>query len=145
MSSYTKETYSELCEFLGLIGTKYTSKIPPKLLELFETNKSEKYIPHINPYIPIKEQGIKEDTLTIIALLNLKYWCKEEEKQRLKSIYIQNEKEYQKMLEEKYDSSNIFQSKERINNQKTTNMLMHIETIPFYKKIWIKIKQFLTK
>lgn len=146
MSSYTKETYSEICEFLGLIGTKYTSKIPKKLLELFETNKSEKYIPHINPYIPIKEQGIKEDTLTIIALLNLKYWCKEEkEKQRLKNIYIQNEKEYQKMLEEKYDSSNIFQSKEKINNKKTNSMLMRIERIPFYKKIWIKIKRFFKK
>lgn len=146
MSSYTKETYSEICEFLGLIGTKYTSKIPPKLLELFEANKSERYVPHINPHIPIKEQGIKEDTLTIIALLNLKYWCKEEkEKQRLKKVYIQNEKEYQKILEEKYDSSNIFQSKERINNKKTTNMLMRIETIPFHKKIWIKIKYFFKK
>ncbi len=146
MSIYTKETYSEICEFLGLIGTKYTSKIPKKLLELFEDNKSEKYIPHINPHMPIKEQSINEDTLTMIALLNFKYWCKDEkERQRLKNIYIENEKAYQKMLEEKYDSSNIFKSKENMNNKKINNMLMRIENIPFYKKMWIKIKQFFKK
>ena len=146
LSIYTKETYSEICEFLGLIGTKYTSKIPNKLLKLFEDNKSEEYIPHINPHISIKEQSINEDTLTIIALLNLKYWCKDEkERQRLKSIYIENEKAYRKMLEEKYDSSDIFKSKESINNKNTSNMLMCIESIPFHKKIWIKIKQFFKK
>jgi len=51
--------------------------------------------------------------LAIIALLNLRYWCKNEaEKKRLQTIYAQNEKEYQDMLYEKYNPNNIFKKDE---------------------------------
>ena len=51
--------------------------------------------------------------MAIIALLNLQYWCKdEEEKKRLQEIYAQNEKEYQDMLYEKYNPNDIFKKKE---------------------------------
>ncbi len=99
MNTYTKETYSEICEFLRLIGNKYVNKIPSKLLQLFEKNQSNDYIPHINPNIPIKEQSLNEDTLAIIALLNLKYWCNDkDERNRLKGIYKSNEYIYQEKL-----------------------------------------------
>lgn len=145
MSTYTKETYSEICEFLGLLGNKYVDKIPSKLLELFENNKSKKYVPHINSNIPIKEQRLSENTLAIIALLNLKYWCKDEdEKQMLKGIYRENEKKYQNLMREKYNLSNVFKAEEKIviNNEiPNNNMLIKFENVPFYKKMWLKIKQ----
>ena len=102
MTTYAKQTYSELCEFLDLLGNQYKSKIPTKLLELFETNRSNDYTPHINPNVPIKEQNLMSDTLALIALLNLKYWCTDtNEIERLKSVYNQNENLYKKELEEK--------------------------------------------
>lgn len=112
LSAYTKETYSEICEFLGLLGNKYIVKIPSKLLQLFEKNKSENYIPHIDPNIPIKDQSLHEDTLTMIAILNLKYWCEDEnEIKRLKEIYKNNEDLYQEELKEKYSNDNLFKNR----------------------------------
>lgn len=121
MNTYTKETYSEICEFLGLIGNKYVSKIPSKLVQLFEENQSKDYIPHINPNIPIKEQSLKEDTLAIIALLNLIYWCEDEDEiNRLKEIYRSKENIYQEKLKEQFNTNNIFKNKQ--SKPKKTNM-----------------------
>lgn len=143
MSIYTKEIYSEVCEFLDLAGSKYVNKIPSKLLQLFKENRSNDYIPHINPNIPIKEQLLNEDTLAVIALLNLKYWCNDEnEINRLKEIYINNECIYREKLKKQFNSNNIFKDKQNKNEKiNTTGMIEHT-TIPIYKKCinWIKRK-----
>lgn len=141
MSTYTKETYSEICEFLGLLGTKYVCKIPSKLLQLFENNKSENYTSHINPNIPIKEQSLNEDTLTLIAILNLKYWCEDEnERQRLTTIYKNNEDLYQEELKERFNSNNIFKSKTKEYEIVNTTEMIEYKPLPFYKKWVNKIK-----
>lgn len=146
MATYTKETYSEICEFLGLLGNKYVSEIPRDLLKLFEKNKSKDYIPHINPNIPVKEQKLNEDTLTIIALLNLKYWCKDKcEIERLKTVYKNNEEIYQSKLKEQFNYDCIF--KNRTKEYKPTNVtaIAEYKPLPFYKK-WINmIKQKIRK
>jgi len=142
VSTYSRETYSEVCEFLGLLGNKYTNKIPNKLLRLFENNKSEKYVPHIDPDISIKEQNLNEDTLTIIAILNLKYWCKDEEEiKRLKTIYKNNEDKYQKKLEKTVNSNDIFKNKrETIEIAETTEMIKY-KPLTFYEKIILRLKK----
>lgn len=136
MRKYTKETYSEICEFLELIGDKYVSMIPTQLLQAFEKNKSEHYIPHINPNIPVDEQSLNKDTLTIIALLNLKYWCKDkQELERLKSVYKNNEEVYQNKLREKYNYDNIFKNRLKEHKQYEIIEFVDNKTFPFYKKI----------
>lgn len=143
MSNYAKESYSEICEFLGLIGNKYVSKIPSKLLQLFENNKSKDYIQHINPNIPIKDQSLNENTLTMIAMLNLKYWCEDEKEiQRLKAVYENNENLYQEELIEKFNPTNVFKKEKEYEKVNTTEMVEY-KPLPFYKK-WInKIKDIL--
>lgn len=143
MSTYTKETYSEICEFLGLIGNKYVNKIPSKLLQLFEENQSNDYIPHINPSIPITEQSLNEDTLVIIAVLNLKYWCDDEDEiNRLKEIYKSNERIYQEKLKEQFNPNNIFKDKQNKYEKINTTEMIEYRTIPIYKRCinWIKRK-----
>ena len=96
VSINTRQAYSEVDEFLGLISNEHRNKIPKKLREFFREEKDTNYIKGINPNVPIKNQKLKEETLGIIALLNLQYWCKDEtEKKRLQTIYAQNEKEHQ--------------------------------------------------
>ena len=128
MTTYTKEVYSELYEFLGLIDYKYVKKIPSKLLRFFEENRSESYIPHIKPDIPVKEQSFNEGTLAIIALLNLKYWCEDEnEIRRLKQVYKNNEDRYQEKLREKFDYSNIFEKRNKNNTSENKEMVEYKE------------------
>ena len=139
MSTYTKETYSEVCEFLGLLGAYYISKLPNKLVELCEENKSEEYVPHIKTNIPIKDQSLSEDTLAIIAVLNLQYWCEDEnEIKRLKEVYKKNEEEYQRTLQEKYNSDDIFKNKRKQYEPTNTTEMVEYKSLPFYKR-WINI------
>lgn len=146
MGIYTKEAYAEVNEIIKLLGIKYSGKIPSELIEFFEKEKekAKDYIFTINPNIPIKEQNLKEETLAIIAFLNLKYWCEDEnEKQRLKEVYKKNEEKYQIMLQEKYNPDNLFKKKVDKTNTESSNtetQMICYKPLPFYKKIINKIR-----
>lgn len=111
----TKQAYSEIDELLSLLDEKTRNEVPSKLRDFFKKEKDNNYHKGINPDTPIKEQNLKNETLALIALLNLQYWCKDEnEKERLKHVYANNEKKYQEELREKYSPNNIFKKN---NNQ----------------------------
>lgn len=144
MNSNTKDAYGEICEFLDLLGDNYKNKIPNEMLRLFEENKSNNYIPHINPNIPIKEQKLEEKTLAIISILYLKYWCEDEnEKEKLQKIYVNNEIKYQNELKEKYETE-IFKDKKVRKNSKSIE-LVEYKKISVFEKFIILIKRFLRK
>ena len=74
----------------------------------------------------------------IIALLNLQYWCEDEnEKQRLKEVYAKNEKIYQEMLQVSFNPDDIFKKK----NNNTENQQERIENTQIieYKESFIKM------
>lgn len=132
----TKQAYAEIDEFLELLDEQTRNEVPIKLRQLFKEEKDKEYHKQINLDIPIKEQNLKSETLALIALLNLQYWCKDEnEKERLKQVYSNNENKYQKELEEKYSVDNIFK------NNKETVALVEVKEEKWYKKIIL----FLTK
>lgn len=139
VSIKTRQAYSEIDEFLGLLSEEQRNEIPKKLRDFFKEEKDTEYIKNIDKDIPIKDQNLKEETLAIIALLNLQYWCKdEEEKKRLQAIYSQNEKEYQDMLYEKYNPNDIFKKKEEPvienNIKQEENMQMIEYKEPIFKR-----------
>ena len=141
-----RQAYSEIDEFLGFLSDVQRNKIPQKLREFFKEEKDPNYKKGISSNVPIKNQNLKEETLGIIALLNLQYWCEnEQEKDRLKEVYSQNEKKYQELLREQYNPEDIFKKRtinienkqEKIEN---TQMVEYKET--FIKRIINKIKSF---
>lgn len=143
LSINTRQAYSEIDEFLGLITKEERDEIPKKLRNFFREEKDTSYHKNINSNIPIEEQNLKEETLAIIALLNLQYWCKDEnEKQRLQQIYANNENKYQEELREKYNPDNIFKKNDDNENFPSNNELYENTTLPievkkekFYEKI----------
>lgn len=92
MQSTLEEAYCEVGQILNLLGKSYTQKIPPKVMQLFEQNKLARQKANINI------QEISRNALIIISILNLKYWATNEEKEKLKAIYNQNEIEYQNKI-----------------------------------------------
>ena len=93
----------------------------------------------------MKNQNLKEETLGIIALLNLQYWCEDEhEKQRLKEVYAKNEKVYQEMLQVAFNPDDIFKRKTTSveEQEKTENNQMIEYKEPIIKKIVNKILKF---
>ena len=143
VSIRTRQAYSEIDEFLGLLSEEQRNKIPQKLREFFKEEKDGNYEKRIDPKEPIKNQNLKEETLGIIALLNLQYWCEyETEKQRLKEVYAKNEKVYQEMLQVAFNPDDIFKKRTQpVENEQVENTTMVVYKESFFKKIIGKLKK----
>lgn len=137
--------YSEIIEILNNIEEKYKEKLPNKLIDFFKENSAKNYEEHILKNISLNEQKLQKETIDILAMLTLNYWCNsEEEKAELMSMYSDNELKYQEELREKYNPDNLFKNKTRIQENIQENVeekqLVVIDDKPWYKKIFEKIK-----
>lgn len=148
VSIKTKQAYSEIDEFLNLLDEEQRNKIPKKLRAFFKEEKDNSYHKNIDANIEIEKQNLKEETLALIAFLNLQYLCdNKEEKERLQQIYAQNERVYQEMLHEKYDPTTIFKKKNEVLEEKGNVVEDNLKLVeykePIFKKIINKILNFL--
>ena len=153
LSINTRQAYSEVDEFLGLVTEEEKNQIPKKLRDFFREERDINYHKKINPNIPIKEQNLKEETLAIIALLMIQYWYKDEsKKQKLLKVLDENERKYQEELREKYNPDNIFKNKndnntfdEAVPENEEISVEMQIVEYkePIFKRIVNKILEFL--
>lgn len=146
ISQTTRQAYSEIDEFLSLLTDEKREQIPVKLREFFKEEKDKNYTKGIKLDIPVKEQNFKEETLAIIAWLNLEYWCQdEEEKERLRKIYDNNEKIYKEMLQVEFKPDDVFKKKnvviENENNEQVAPVSMVEYKESVFKKILNRIKQ----
>ena len=108
----TKEIYSEVFSVLNLLGDDYIKKLPTKLYSMIKEEKLNTYNPKYVAEKTLVEQNIKKESLSMIALFHLNYWCtSEEEKENLKKIFENNERKYQEELTNKYNPNNIFKNK----------------------------------
>ncbi len=132
-----RQAYSEVDTFLEMVSPEEREKIPQKLRDIFREEKDNSYKKIINADIPIIEQNLKEETLSIIALLNLQYWCEaESEKERLRNIYNENERKYQDEIREKYNPDNLFKSK---TSNIETEQIDNVSMIEYKESIFVKI------
>lgn len=114
MSDKIRKAYSEVYEILQLLDDEFVDKVPKKFMEFIEKEKDNDYIPNIKPNVSLEEQELLEDTINILAMLKLDYWCENEaEKQELLDILNKNEIEYQQELREKYNPDNLFKNKNK--------------------------------
>lgn len=141
MNKSTMEAYAEIDAVLSLMDNKYLDEIPSKFIELFSKEKSKDYIKEIVADKPLKEQNLKEETLSILAVLNYNYWCKDKvHKEELLELYSENERKYQDELREKYNPDNIFKNhigKNKIEENIVENKIALVE---YEESIFIKFK-----
>ena len=149
MTSNRMEAYVEVIEILKHMDKQYVEKVPLKLRDFFESNCSKEYKFDVDLSIPLNEQKLKEKTLDILAMLNINFWCESEEhKKELISLYSENDRKYQEKLRGKYNLENIFQSKntlEKITENEQEAALINVCSVPWYKKIFNKIKDFFSR
>lgn len=141
------KAYAEVDEILALMESEYIEKIPKKMREMFKKERPNDYNPLIQIDIPLEEQKLQRKTFAILAMLNLNYWCEdEEEKQELIKIYAENDIKREEELREKYNPDNIFKNRKDI-QQIENNSLSIIEYREkrFLQKIIIFIKRFFKK
>ena len=139
MENELLKAYAEVDKVLSFMENKYVEKIPKKMREMFKNEKLEGYNPSINPKVPLDEQDLQRKTLSILAMLNLNYWCEsEEEKQELISLYAENDRKREDELREKYNPDNLFKKKD-IEVEETTDSTESKELIEYKKENFFKM------
>ena len=143
--------YAEIDEILNLSEDKYREKVPEKVRTFFKEEKMVDYTPTIDVNIPLIQQNLKRETIVLLAILNLNYWCDtSEEKQEILDELSMNEKEKQKLLE-KYNQDNLFKNKK--NRDISTDNIAESQNISMleykkqgiFKRILDKITKFFKK
>ena len=138
--------YAELSEILKMMEPKEVNKIPKKLLEVIEKEKSNTYIPNYSSKIELNSQNIKKETLAMIALLYINYWCEDEnEKKEYLKLIEENEQKYRQQIREKTDIKYITRTQKIEKNNVPEQELAVVKNKSFIKNVIEKIKSFLKK
>lgn len=153
ISKSARQAYSEVLAFLDVIDESLVQKVPQKLIEFFQKEKDKDYIKIFNPNVSIATQGVLEETLALIAFLNLKYWCDTpEEKERLMKIYRENEERYIQLEKQRYEENSIFTSSTKRNDKQQfeeakiqSNEIVTYKRESFIDNIINKIKSYFRK
>lgn len=143
MNVQTQEIYSEVYSILNLLGERYIKKLPVSLFNMIEEEKRQDYNPKYDSKINLEQQNIKRETLSMIALFHLNYWCNsDEEKNELKILFKTNEEKHQAKIREKYNPDNLFKkhSLQQEENVITNEVSMVEYKEPLFKRIINKIK-----
>lgn len=138
--------YAELSEILKMMEPKEVNKIPKKLLEVIEKEKSNTYIPNYSSKIELNSQNIKKETLEMLALLYINYWCEDEnEKKEYLKLIEENEQKYRQQIREKTDIKYITRTQKIEKNNVPEQELAVVKNKSFIKNVIEKIKSFLKK
>lgn len=141
MENNSEMAYAEVDEILNLLEEEYVEKIPQKIRDFFKEEKNQEYKPIIDIDKPLQEQNISRDTIVLLAILNVNYWCEsEEEKQEWLNELDKNEEE-KKMLEEKYNPDNLFKKKAQIQEENQELSMIEYKKESFIHKLFNKLKR----
>lgn len=119
--------YAEIDEILNLLEDDYRERVPKKVRDFFKEEKMKDYHPEIDIEKPLIEQNLKRETMVLLAILNLNYWCENEDEKKSFLDELDKNEEEKNELEEKYNPDNLFKKKQ---DESTENNLQIIE----YKK-----------
>ena len=140
--SNLKKAFSEVDMILDLIDSEMKNKVSANFIKFIKEDKDNNYKPNINPELPLEEQNILPETIDILALLKLNYWCNEEEKKELLKVLNKNEQQFQKEAKEKYDIDKLFKTNK---TKEIINLPEKGESENFIKKLIKFIKNIIWK
>lgn len=128
-----QESISEVLDILDNTDESMVKKIPNKFMSFLKQNKSSTYIPNLEYDKPINEMNLKSKTKTILSIIYMKYWASEKELNEMKNKQRENEKIYQKALEEKYSYDNLFIKNNEGKKEATANIIKYKKENMFVK------------
>ena len=138
---------AEVIYYLKGIRQEDIDKIPKKFIQYLNDNASKEYICKFDYNKPLKELNLLDETRGIIGMICYNYWCvTEKQKEQYLKRLSQNEQQYQKILDEKYNPDNIFENKKLDFIENTTNITEIVEYKELiFKKLINKIKSIFSK
>lgn len=143
-----EEIYSEVNEILNLLGKSYIDRLPKKLYNLILESEDKEHKVKFKSIDEISINNCKKETIDIIALFHLNYWCEnEEEKEYLNKKLMDNYIINEQLKNEKFDLENIFKnkSKEIMVEQEDKKELIEYKPQNFIQRLFNKIKNLFIK
>lgn len=107
--------YSEVWSILNLLEESYASRIPQQVKAFFERERLKGYEPQIDLDKPLTEQNLQRETMVLLAMLNVNYWCDSEEEREfwLREMAKNDNREYDPN-DMFWDLRHIFDESEKI-------------------------------
>ena len=135
---------NEVVSVLNYMEQDLVKKIPIKFLDFLKNlaKDSNKKI-NIDLNKSLLEQNISEESKDLIGLIYYNYLIDENEKRQILKIWSNNEREYQKNLENKYNLDNIF--KINLENENNSELPVVIKKEKLIDKIIKFIKNIFAK
>ena len=141
MTFETRQAYSEVYTVLQNMPAEYVEKIPKKIFKLFETEKLDNYEVNINKSNPIDKNYLSKNAMVLIAILNYQYWCPNKKvKNDLYMQYLSNNEKYEKEIQEKYNTDNLFKNKRNEQIKEENQELVECKERNFIQSILDKFK-----
>ena len=141
--------YAEVLHYLKGIRKKQIMLIPKGLIEYFKANKSQTYKCNFDYNKPLNEIEISDKAKGIIGMICLNYWRNSNNEKKIFLEKIEeNEKIYQKELNEKYSYDNIFKKSNKDKELENEEELLDLEPtkkVKLFEKIINKLKQYFNK
>lgn len=107
------KVYSEIYIILNMLDKKYIEKLPIKLKNLINTQKSDVYISTNKISNPLSKYELQKETLAMLAIFYVNYWCESEnEKEELENKFYNNEVKLRSELLQEYSYDNLFKKKQ---------------------------------
>ena len=137
--------YSEIYEILNLMEDEDKERVPQEVRDFFEEQRMKEYKPNIRTDIPLTEQNLKRETVVLLTILVVNYWCdSEEEKQSFIDELEKNEK-IKKELQEKYNPDNLFKNRKKTKEDVVMEQVENVEMIQYKENLFTKLKKWFEK
>ncbi len=153
MEKDNRNAYSEVIEILKFLDDeKKLEALPIEMLEVLKSKANPEYKLQISKDIPLEEQNLQPETLSILAWIATKYWNEEiNENDENESSNVQEEIENnieneQETERDESEENNLeeIEQKEKIDNEKSNLPILH-KDLKWYEKIKEKILEFFNK
>lgn len=125
-------------------------KIPTDVLAAMKNNQDESWSFVYNDNLKLEEQKITRQTIILFTSLYFIYICEDNnEKEKLKKIYMENEKKHNEETMNKLNNLNMrtnsFELSEKPKNKNQEMQMIEVKNENFIQKIISKIKKIFKK
>ena len=108
----------------------YLNKIPQKVRDYITIVKKKNIEIYVDPRIPLEKQGLKEYTLYLLMILNLKYWCNDERRRDILAMMENNQRKYDEKINNIFEQANSLTTASEENVESTaTNKPKQVITV----------------
>lgn len=140
----------EVLEYLKGIRDDDIAKISQKFLNFLRDNAIEELTYEFDYNKPLSELNLSPEAKAIIGLIYYNFWCENEQQRNdFLSLLEENEIEYQKELNEKYNVDNIFDIPEKVDLKGCENdsekALVDIKNMKWYERLFEFIRKLFKK